>query len=164
MNLETERGNFNNPDAEVVKSELGKLNNGDNDHAILSDAGGFLQTATSSGGFLLEYRDGSGYFGSRNEGIPLEQVQEAFALYLAGDGSWKGRFEWVPREEPAGAQGGAPQAGVGAGSAGPASDTAAQPTGATGVDPSNPLDSLVNTVKSEAVRLAKRKLRGLFRR
>ncbi len=153
MNLETERDNFNNPDAELVKSELGKLDHGDNGHAILSDAGGFLQTATTSGGFMLEYRDGSGYYGSKNEQIPLAQVQDAFARYLAGDGSWKSQFEWDRREE-----------GQAAGSAGPASGSTAQSAGGARVDPSNPLDSLVNTVKSEAVRLAKRTLRGLFRR
>ncbi len=151
MNLETERGNFNNPDPELVKSELGKLDNGDNDHAILSDAGGFLQTAKSGGGFMLEYRDGSGYFGSKNESISLAQVQEVFTLYLAGDSSWKNSLEWDRREE-----------GQSADSA--ASGSTAQSAGGTRVDPSNPLDSLVNTVKSEAVRLAKNKLKGLFRR
>ncbi len=153
MNLETERGNYNSPNAELVKSELGKLNNADNDHAILSDAGGFLQTATSAGGFMLEYRDGSGYFGSRNEQIPLEQVQEAFALYLAGDGGWKSQFEWDRRED-----------GQGAGDEGPVSSSSAEAAAATRVDPANPLDSLVNTVKDEAMRFAKKKLRGLFRR
>ena len=153
MNLETERDNFNNPDAELVKSELGKLDHGDNGHAILSDAGGFLQTATTRGGYMLEYRDGSGYFCSKDEQVSLTRVQEAFALYLAGDGSWKSQFEWDQREE-----------GPASGSTGQASGSTAQSAGGTRVDPANPLDSLVNTVKSEAVRLAKRKLRGLFRR
>ncbi|MCK4515126.1 MAG: hypothetical protein KAU31_07705, partial [Spirochaetaceae bacterium] len=120
----------------------------------------FLQTATTSGGFMLEYRDGSGYYGSKDEQVSLAQVQEAFTLYLAGDGSWKSQFEWDQREEgPASGS-----TGQVSDSTGEASDSTAQSAGGRRVDPANPLDSLVNTVKSEAVRLAKRKLRGLFRR
>jgi hypothetical protein len=149
MDLETERGNYSNPDAELVRSELGRLNGGDNNHAILSDGDGFLQTATIGAGYVLEYRDGSGYYGSASEQLSLAEVQQAFALYLSGDSGWKAQFQWERREEGQAADG--PESSSGS----------VRPSG---IGAANPLDSLVDNVKKKAIRIAKNKLRGLFRR
>lgn len=149
MKLETEgRGDFANPDVELVKTELGKLNSSDNSFAVLSDDIGFVQTARSTGGFVLEYRDGSGYFGTTDENLSLAQVRDAFAQFVAGESGWKRAFEWVPRESGDGAE------------------SVSRPTGGTASVPTsaNPVEDLLGTVKNEAMRFAKRKLRGLFRK
>jgi len=145
MKLETAgRGEFANPSPEQIRSELSNLDTSGNDFATLSDQRGFIQTARGPAGYMLEYRDASGYFGSRDEAIPLADVQEAFGLYLSGDASWRGRFAWERRGDVA-----------------PDTGTTGRATASAG---DNPVDSLVNTVKNEAVRLAKNRLRGLFRR
>lgn len=149
MKLETEgRGDFANPDVELVKTELGKLNSSDNSFAVLSDDDGFVQTARSAEGFVLEYRDESGYFGTTDENLSLAQVRDAFVQFVAGESGWKRAFEWAPRETGEGAENTSGAAGG----------------AASGAASANPLDDLLGTVKNEAMRFAKRKLRGLFRR
>jgi hypothetical protein len=45
--------------------------------------------------WLLEYRDGpTGRQYRASSQVTLEQVRQAFALYLAGDPSWRAMFEW----------------------------------------------------------------------
>lgn len=149
MRLETAgHGAFENPDEETIKAELGRLNSGDNDFATLSDEAGFIQTAAGGSGFVLEHRDGSGYFGTRNEQIALQDVQDAFVLYLKRDGSWKSKFDWVPRDTA---------------SSGETATQDRQPGMADSAS-DNPLDSLAGTLKNEAMRFARKKLGRLFRR
>ncbi|MBA7477456.1 MAG: hypothetical protein GH155_05655 [Spirochaeta sp.] len=99
MKLELADGrSFNNPDRKTVENALDSLDRDDNGHAIL-DAGSFIQTATTSEGYLLEYRDNSGYFKSKKEDLSLDIVKKAFISFLEGDDSWRGSTAWVTAED-----------------------------------------------------------------
>ncbi|MCD6123477.1 MAG: hypothetical protein J7K04_16715 [Spirochaetales bacterium] len=145
MKLETAgRGDFENPDEEKIKLELARLDDDENNFASLSDANGFLQTAKTGGGYLLEYRDETGYYSTSSEDIPLLKIQETFLLYLKGNNSWKNNFEWIKNEDRT------------------AGDSAAE-SSAPGKSGFNPVDNLLNNVKKRAVNAAKKKLRGFFK-
>lgn len=138
MKLETAgRGDFDNPDEERIKTEIAELDNNNNNHAILSSGDGFLQTAKTGQGYLLEYRDGTGYYSSSNESIPLSEVQKAFLLYLKNDDSWKNNFKWNKNEDHA--------------------------EGDSAEGSSNPVDDLLNNVKKRALNAAKKKLGRFFK-
>jgi predicted HNH restriction endonuclease len=103
MKLELADGRtLNNPDRKTVENALASLDRNNNDHAIL-DAGSFIQTATTSEGYLLEYRDNSGYFRSEKEDLSLDIVKKAFISFLVGDNSWKESTAWVAAEDGQGA-------------------------------------------------------------
>ena len=150
MKLETAgRGDFENPDEEKIKLELTRLDDDENNFALLSDANGFLQTAKTGGGYLLEYRDETGYYSTSSEDIPLLKIQETFLLYLKGNNSWKNNFEWDKNEDHK----------AGDSATGSQLSDSLSP-GSSG---SNPVDNLLNNVKKRAVNAAKKKLRGFFK-
>lgn len=57
----------------------------------------YMQAAGEpTGGWVLEYRDGSPnqHFQSIDDALPLERVAAAFYSYGNGDPSWQQAFEW----------------------------------------------------------------------
>ena len=70
----------------------------DNDFAILSKGDSFVQTAVGEEGYVVEYRDDSGYFRGVEPGISYEKVVIMFIGFLNDDDSWKEVTEWETAE------------------------------------------------------------------
>lgn len=70
----------------------------DNNFAILSKGDSFVQAAVGEEGYVVEYRDDSGYFRSVETSIPYEKVVVMFLGFLNEDDSWKEITEWETAE------------------------------------------------------------------
>ena len=70
----------------------------DNDFAILSKGDSFVQAAVGEEGYIVEYRDDSGYFRSVESGISYEKVVVVFLGFLNDSDSWKEITEWEAAE------------------------------------------------------------------
>ena len=70
----------------------------DNNFAILSKGDSFVQTAIGEDGYLVEYRDDSGYFRSVEQNISYKRVVAMFVGFLNEDDSWKEGTEWETAE------------------------------------------------------------------
>jgi len=70
----------------------------DNDFAILSKGDSFVQAAVGEEGYVVEYRDDSGYFRSVEPSISYEKVVVMFLGFLSDDDSWKEITEWETAE------------------------------------------------------------------
>jgi len=70
----------------------------DNDFAILSKGDSFVQAAVGEEGYVVEYRDDSGYFRSVESGISYEKVVVVFLGFLNDSDSWKEITEWEAAE------------------------------------------------------------------
>ncbi len=94
MKLELAVGRtLNVSDIDSINSALESLDE-DNDHAILGDDD-YIQTAwTGKGLFLVEYRDGTGYFRSKNEELQLPLVKQLFEGFFNGNSDWKNLIQW----------------------------------------------------------------------
>jgi len=66
----------------------------DNDFAILSKGDSFVQAAVGEEGYVVEYRDDSGYFRSVEPSISYEKVVVMFIGFLSDGDSWKEITEW----------------------------------------------------------------------
>ena len=98
MRLTTSTGiNVENPTAAQVTEILESFSKDTDSFAILEkNPQVFIQTAMLPGAeFILEYREGSSeqHFRSKST-LPLEEIQEAFQLYLLDDMSFKDNYEW----------------------------------------------------------------------
>lgn len=81
-------------DIDSINKALESLSE-DNGHAILGDDD-YIQTAwTREGLFLVEYRDGSGYFRSTNEELQLSVVKQLFEGFYNGGSDWKNLIQWT---------------------------------------------------------------------
>lgn len=117
----------------------------DNDHAILGD-NDFIQTAwTGEGLFLVEYRDGSGYFRSTNEELKLSLVKQIFEGFFNGSSDWKNLTSW---ELDGGTEN---------------SSSSYSNTSSTGRSSGNLKDDLVEGLKRDAVNWGKRKLKRFLK-
>lgn len=81
----------------TLTAALKKLDE-DNNFAILSKEDSFLQTAVSEDGYIVEYRDESGYFRSVKSDIPFKRVLRMFIGFLNDTDSWKRALEWENAE------------------------------------------------------------------
>ncbi len=70
----------------------------DNDFAILSKGDSFVQAAIGEEGYVVEYRDDSGYFRGVEPGISYEKVVVVFLGFLNDGDSWKEITEWEAAE------------------------------------------------------------------
>ncbi len=70
----------------------------DNDFAILSKGDSFVQAAVGEEGYVVEYRDDSGYYRSVESNIPYEKVVVVFIGFLNEGDSWKEITEWETAE------------------------------------------------------------------
>ncbi len=70
----------------------------DNDFAILSKGDSFVQAAIGEEGYVVEYRDDSGYFRSVEQSMSYEKVVVVFIGFLNNDDSWKEITEWETAE------------------------------------------------------------------
>ena len=70
----------------------------DNDFAILSKGDSFVQAAVGEEGYVVEYKDDSGYFRSVEQSISYEKVVVMFLGFLSDDDSWKEITEWETAE------------------------------------------------------------------
>ncbi len=70
----------------------------DNDFAILSKGDLFVQAAVGEEGYVVEYRDNSGYYRSVESNIPYEKVVVVFIGFLNDSDSWKEITEWETAE------------------------------------------------------------------
>ncbi|MBE9511043.1 MAG: YIP1 family protein [Bacteroidetes bacterium] len=70
----------------------------DNNFAILSKGDSFVQTAIGEEGYIVEYRDDSGYFRSVETNITYEKAVIMFIGFLNEDDSWKEITEWETAE------------------------------------------------------------------
>ena len=70
----------------------------DNDFAILSKGDSFVQAAVEEEGYVVEYKDDSGYFRSVEQSISYEKVVVMFLGFLSDDDSWKEITEWETAE------------------------------------------------------------------
>jgi len=70
----------------------------DNDFAILSKGDSFVQAAVGEEGYVVEYKDDSGYFRSVEPSISYEKVVVMFLGFLSDDDSWKEITEWETAE------------------------------------------------------------------
>ncbi|MBA7529058.1 hypothetical protein ES705_21250 [subsurface metagenome] len=70
----------------------------DNDFAILSKGDLFVQAAVGEEGYVVEYRDDSGYYRSVEPNIPYEKVVVVFIGFLNDSDSWKEITEWETAE------------------------------------------------------------------
>jgi hypothetical protein len=66
----------------------------DNDFAILSKGDSFVQAAVEEEGYVVEYKDDSGYFRSVESSISYEKVIVVFLGFLSDGDSWKEITEW----------------------------------------------------------------------
>lgn len=100
MYLETGSGlKIDDPSASQIADELASLPGGTDSFAILSqdDDLHYMQTADNpSGGFVLEYHDGSldQHYRATDNNLPLAVVTNAFQLYAAKDSSWRTVVAW----------------------------------------------------------------------
>jgi len=69
-----------------------------NDFAILSKGDSFVQAAVGEEGYVVEYRDDSGYFRSVESSVSYEKVVVVFIGFLGEDDSWKEITEWEAAE------------------------------------------------------------------
>lgn len=98
----------------LIEQSIGSLTGEGDSFAILAKAPQvYIQTSgDASGGFILEYRDGSEeeHYSCSNFELSAGEVIRAFQSYLADDGIWKTEFEWQPQvfdySENAGRSGG----------------------------------------------------------
>lgn len=110
MKLETSNfGVIPDPTPAQIAAALVTLPGGHESFAILSVADEvYVQAAGSdSGGFSLEYRDGSEdrHFQAKFSPVPLSTVQDMFERYAGGDDSWRSRVDWEPWGTRPGANG-----------------------------------------------------------
>lgn len=70
----------------------------DNNFAILSKGDSFVQAAVGEEGYVVEYRDDSGYFRSVEPSMSYEKVVVVFIGFLNNDDSWKEITEWETAE------------------------------------------------------------------
>ncbi|NOY36831.1 MAG: YIP1 family protein [Chlorobi bacterium] len=89
---------FDNPGTKTLSKELDNLS-AENEHAILSHGDDFIQAAVTDDGFLMEYRDNSGYFASEATNLSKDKVVTVFLLFLKDDPSWKEMITWEKTEK-----------------------------------------------------------------
>jgi hypothetical protein len=70
----------------------------DNNFAILSKGDSFVQAAVGEEGYVVEYRDDSGYFRSVEPSMSYEKVVVVFIGFLNDGDSWKEITEWETAE------------------------------------------------------------------
>ena len=75
-----------------VKDALKQLGE-DNEFMILSKGTKFVQVAVTADGYLLEYRDETGYFRSVDTDLSLSDVEDVFYDFLK-EKDWKDKMEW----------------------------------------------------------------------
>lgn len=138
MQLECANGKvYQNIDADTLIQALEALNSEENDFATLSSDKGFFQAAVSGSGFVVEYRDPSGYYTCSGGAVPAEDTKNAFLAYLNGDDSWKSISAWDRQAEE---------------------DPAAPPPGQGSSGRGGLVDDLIGSVKRDLKNAAKRKL------
>lgn len=89
-----------NPEISDITEAINSLKSED-EFVILNRGKNFLQVAKSGEGYLLQYKDGSGFFESKNTDFAPEIIIATFNTYLIGGtgwGVWKQQFEWKPAE------------------------------------------------------------------
>ncbi len=89
-----------NPEATDITEAINSLNRED-EFVILSRGKNFLQVAKSGDGYLLQYKDKSGLFESKDTDFAPEIIITTFNTYLMGGtgwGVWKQQFKWIPAE------------------------------------------------------------------
>ena len=99
MTIETASGhNLQNVTEEQLKDSLSGLNS-DNDFLILSGEEDYIQCAYSETGFIAEYQDASGHYGS-GPGLSIGIIEKIFVSYLTGSEEWKTLTAWTVDEIP----------------------------------------------------------------
>ncbi len=64
------------------------------DFIILSAGDDYLQCAVTKKGFLAEYQDSSGHYGSKDANLQKDTMEALFLGFLSGDETWKTKVEW----------------------------------------------------------------------
>jgi hypothetical protein len=83
--------------SEVDKSDLRKaLKELDEDNNFISLRKGatFVQAAVTDDGYLMEYRDNTGYFESEKADLSESEVKDIMYAFLEGKKDWKDEIEW----------------------------------------------------------------------
>jgi len=104
MELRLESGKtVRDPSASAIAESLrGHVHSGGGFAILERDKQSYIQAAgDGEAGFIVEYQDGDTdqHFTATREKVPLSEVVKAFQSYAAGDGAWKGMFEWAKLEE-----------------------------------------------------------------
>jgi len=76
-----------------IKDALDEVDE-DNSTIILSKSGRFIQAAVTEDGFLMEYRDASGYFSTKKTDLSKDDVEDALIDFFKEDDDYKEDFEW----------------------------------------------------------------------
>lgn len=93
MNIETASGSdIQNASVEQLEKSLAGLG-GSNDFLILIDGDNYIQCAGSKDGFIAEYQDSTGHYGSA-PGLSAETIKDMFTSYLSRTERWKGLTAW----------------------------------------------------------------------
>ncbi len=104
MELRLESGKtIRDPSALAIAEALrGHVQSGGGFAILERDEQTYIQAAgDGEAGFVLEYQDGDTeqHFRATRERISLSEVTKALSSYAAGDGAWKGMFEWARLDE-----------------------------------------------------------------
>ena len=86
---------------QVEKSDLHKALkklDEENNFLSLSKAGKFIQAAVTDDGFLMEYRDNTGYFKSEATDLSRNDVKDAMYDFMEGNKNWKEDIVWEEAE------------------------------------------------------------------
>ncbi len=104
MELRLESGKaIREPNSSQIAEELrGHAQSGGGFAILERDKQTYIQAAGDEAtGFVVEYQDGDTdqHFKATREKISLSDVVKAFSSYAAGDGAWKGMFQWAKLDE-----------------------------------------------------------------
>lgn len=154
MRLEDSDGKIFNPVSEDELSAVIDKVGGALDFCTLSNGDGFIQTAGSSGGLLIQYRDSSGQYESDDTSLSSGAVKDIFSAYLKGDESWKNGISFSKWSEDDG-------------QAEDSDSNARLNSGPKDFSPESIKKTVVNAVKGEATRsissMVRRLIRNIFR-
>ena len=76
-----------------LRNALSELNE-DNNYISLRKGGTFVQAAVTEDGYLMEYRDESGYYESEAQDLSESTVKVVMYGFLDGDKGWKKEIDW----------------------------------------------------------------------
>jgi hypothetical protein len=71
----------------------------DNNYISLRKGSTFVQAAVTDDGFLMEYRDNSGYYESEDANISEKEVKDVMYGFLEGKKDWKNEIDWKKLNE-----------------------------------------------------------------
>ncbi len=80
-------------DKSDLKNALKKLDE-DNNYISLRKGTTFVQAAVTDDGYLMEYRDNTGYFKSEKADISESEVKDVMYEFMEGKKDWKDEIEW----------------------------------------------------------------------